>query len=1020
MRVAYVCADPGIPVFGRKGASIHVQEVVRALRKLGCEVELFVTRLDGAVPPGLEGLRIHRLPAPDRRVDAAAREQAALAANDDLLLALERCEGFDFVYERYSLWSRAGMAFAQAQGIPGILEVNSPLIEEQSRHRHLHHVAEAEQVARDAFGAATAIVAVSDAVARYVEGFPGAAGRVHVVPNGVDVDRFAAAETPLLPDADGAFVVGFVGTLKAWHGMETLVDAFCRVHDQLPQARLLIVGDGPLRDTLAAELARNGCLDRATFTGAVDHDAVPGWLASMDVAVAPYPDLPDFYFSPLKLYEYMAAGLPVVASGIGQIADIVDDGRNGLLVRPGSAHDLADAILCLALDPAMAARLGAAAGATVRTHHTWDAVARRILALAVTGPVTEASAAAPRKRNGDDASLRATLPGLWQIVQRFRAPLRQQWRLLLLAFVAMFGTIGLRLIEPWPLKFVVDYLSGAAAPFLPAGQMAVLTAAAGAIVVAVAGRALLSYVSTVALAQAGMRVTVQIRADLYQHLLALPMSYFQRTRSAELLTAVVGDIGRLQDVAVSALLPLLVSVLTLVGMVLIMLWMNWQLTLLALFAFPLAWLAMRRYSGQIRTAARRQRKREAALASAANEAFGAMRVVKVFGLNDELGRAFAGVNSKESKEDVRSRRLAARMEREVDIFIAAGTAISVWYGALLVTNGSLTLGDLIVFLSYLKTAFRPLQDMAKYTGRIAKAVASGERVIALLDEPAEYDAAVTAPAPPLHGEIVFDHVSFGYTPDRPVLRDVSFTAAPGECVALVGPSGAGKSSLAALLGRFYDPDAGRILIDGHDVRDLTRASLRSQISMVFQDSLLFGVSVADNIRYGNLDADETAIATAARRANAHDFVSALDAGYATELGERGSTLSGGQQRRIAIARAAVRRALIVVLDEPTTGLDKENEHLVHAALDELTRSATTILITHELERARTADQILYLENGEICERGTHDDLLALGGRYAAMYALQYRNHGDAAAAPGALARPAVFPAMAGAHHAVVR
>lgn len=1011
MRVAYVCADPGIPVFGRKGASIHVQEVVRALRKLGCDVELFVARLDGAVPPGLEGLRIHRLPVPIKGLDAAAREQAALAANDSLTLALERSTAFDFVYERYSLWSWAGMAFAQAQGIPGVLEVNSPLIEEQRRHRQLHHTVEAERVARDAFGAATAIVAVSDAVARYVESVPGAAGRVHVVPNGVDVDRFAAAETPLLPNADRDFVVGFVGTLKAWHGMETLVDAFSCVNDHLPHARLLIVGDGPLRDALTAQLAQNGCLDRATFTGAVEHDAVPGWLASMDVAVAPYPDLPEFYFSPLKLYEYMAAGLPVVASNIGQIADIVDDGRNGLLVRPGSAHDLADAILCLAQDPALAARLGAAAGATVRTQHTWDAVARRIMALAVAGPVAAGSdAPAGRKGVDADASLRSTLPGLWQIVRRFRAPLRQQWRILLLAFVAMIGTIGLRLVEPWPLKYVVDYLSGDAAAFMPGRPMAVLTAAAIAIVGAVAGRALLSYVSTVALAQAGMRVTVEIRAELYRHLLALPMSFFQRTRSAELLTAVVGDISRLQDVAVSALMPLFVSMLTLVGMVVIMLWMNWKLALLALFAFPLAWLAMRRYSGQIRGAARRQRKREAALASAANEAFGAMRAVKVFGLSDELGRAFAGANSKESVEDVRSRRLAARMEREVDIFIAVGTALSVWYGALLVSNGSLTLGDLMVFLSYLKTAFRPLQDMAKYTGRIAKAVASGERVIALLDEPAEHDAAATVTAPPLRGEIIFDRVTFGYSPDRPVLRDISFTVAPGESIALVGPSGAGKSSLVALLGRFYDPLSGCILIDGHDVRDLTRASLRSQISMVFQDSLLFGVSVADNIRYGNLAAGEEEIAVAAQRANAHDFVSALDAGYATELGERGSTLSGGQQRRIAIARAAVRRAPIVVLDEPTTGLDKENEHLVHAALDELTHGATTILITHELERARTADQILYLENGEICERGTHDALLAMGGRYAAMYALQHRDQ----PAP----RPAVLPTLAGAHHAV--
>jgi ATP-binding cassette subfamily B protein len=721
---------------------------------------------------------------------------------------------------------------------------------------------------------------------------------------------------------------------------------------------------------------------------------VPGWLASMDVAVAPYPDLPDFYFSPLKVYEYMAAGLPVVASAIGQIPDVVGHEQNGLLVEPGSVDDLAAALLRLAQDPGLGVRLGTAAAETVRAEHTWDAVAARILALAV-APAPSSSKMS--RKDKSDESLQTALPGLWQILRRFKGPLQQQWRLLLLGMAAMLGVVLMRVVEPWPLKFVVDYLGGDAAA--PAGldPVAVLGAAAVAMVVAVVSRALLAYISTIAMAQAGTRVTVEIRAELYQHLLALPMSFFQRNRSAALLTAVIGDIGRLKDVAVSALLPLAVNVLTLVSMVGVMLWLNWRLTLLALCAFPLAWLTMRRMSGKIRTAARKQRKREAALASSANEALTAMPVVKIFGLQEELGRSFTAVTTKESGEDVRGRRLAARLEREVDIYIAAGTALSVFLGALMVTRNTMTLGELIIFLSYLKTAFRPLTDMAKYTGRIAKAVASGERIIALLDEPVEPDAPTAVPAPPLTGAIAFEHVTFGYTPTRAVLHDVSFSVEPGQFVALVGPSGAGKSSLAGLVGRFHEPWTGRILVDGADVRTFTRASLREQLSMVFQDSMLFGVSVGENIRYGRLDAEAGDVSAAARRANAHGFITAAEDGYDAVLGERGASLSGGQQRRIAIARAAIRHAPIVVLDEPTTGLDNATEQAVHSALAELTRDATTLLITHDLHWAQRADRIFFLDEGRICEEGTHTELMALGGRYAAMAALQTRHEREEAA-----------------------
>jgi glycosyltransferase involved in cell wall biosynthesis len=381
MRLAYVCADPGVPVFGRKGCSIHVQEVLRALRRRGVGVDLFAARLDGEPPPSLASVRLHNLPAPPKG-DPAARERAALLANGDLGAALERSGPFDLVYERYSLWSAAAMEYARDNGVPGLLEVNAPLIEEQARHRDLVDRAGAERVAARAFGAASALIAVSDGVASYLDGWPEARGRVHVVPNGVDPERFRPDVPPALPRAPGSFVIGFVGTLKPWHGLPTLVEAFARLRPEAPGASLIIVGDGPERSDLEAELAARGVSGAVRLTGAVDPAAVPGLLTAMDVAVAPYPQLPDFYFSPLKVYEYMAAGRTVVASRIGQLADLIQHDVNGLLVPPGDPAALAEALGQLRRRPAWRARLGEAARATVLRERTWDAVAGRILSLA--------------------------------------------------------------------------------------------------------------------------------------------------------------------------------------------------------------------------------------------------------------------------------------------------------------------------------------------------------------------------------------------------------------------------------------------------------------------------------------------------------------------------------------------------------------------------------------------------------------------------------------------------------------
>lgn len=380
MRIAYVCADPGVPVFGTKGSSIHVQSVIRGFLGIGAEIDLFATRLDGPIPDDLADVRPHWLPAVPKG-DLADREKASIGANRSLHAALRREGPFDLLYERYSLWSFAAMEYTRETAVRSVLEVNAPLVEEQLRYRGLVDRSSAESVAQRVFAAAGTIVAVSREVAEYIERFPGLRGRPHVVENGVDPSRFPSGTPPSHPAPPGTFTVGFVGTLKPWHGLDVLVDAFAALQRTRSESRLLVVGDGPEREGLVARLEAAGASEAAHLVGAVRPDEVPGLLASMDVAVAPYPAQTGFYFSPLKVFEYMAAGRPIVASRIGQIAEIVQHERNGLLCEPGDAAALLAGIDRVRSDPLLAMALGANARATVLQHHSWDTVVRRILEL---------------------------------------------------------------------------------------------------------------------------------------------------------------------------------------------------------------------------------------------------------------------------------------------------------------------------------------------------------------------------------------------------------------------------------------------------------------------------------------------------------------------------------------------------------------------------------------------------------------------------------------------------------------
>ncbi len=587
-------------------------------------------------------------------------------------------------------------------------------------------------------------------------------------------------------------------------------------------------------------------------------------------------------------------------------------------------------------------------------------------------------------------TLKQAIPGVGRLLQHMWPYMHDYRPLLAGSFLALFAGVAMRALEPWPLKFVFDYL------ILPSAvqnhpsewiqglePMTLVTLAAMSLVFILGLRGLCTYYWKVGFALVGNKVLTRVRGALFRHIQCLSLSFHSKARSGDLIVRVIGDIGLLKDVAVTAFMPLIGSVLILASMAGLMLWLNWKLALLVLLSAPLYWLPTLLLSRKIQRASRTQRKRESAMASTAAESINAMQVVQTLSLDDAFADQFTHQNEKSLKEGVRVKRLLARLEGTVQLMTGVSAAAVLFYGTVLVLRGALSAGELLVFLSYLKVAFKPMQDFAKYSGRMAKASAAGERVIDIFNIPADVaDAPDARPAPPFSGTVEFDQVSYGYNPGHPVLKDIDFSVQPGQLVSIVGASGAGKSTIIGMLSRLYDPDRGRVLIDGIDIRHVTLASLRSQISVVLQDTVLFATSIQENIAFGLPDCTDEEIVDAARLANAHQFIEAFPDGYDTWVGERGVTLSVGQRQRIAIARAILRKAPILILDEPTRGLDRESRQAIMKAVARLCTRQTTFLITHEFQDAVAADLILYIENGGVSECGTHEELIVAQGSYS--------------------------------------
>lgn len=556
------------------------------------------------------------------------------------------------------------------------------------------------------------------------------------------------------------------------------------------------------------------------------------------------------------------------------------------------------------------------------------------------------------------------------------------WRIAL-AMVASLGVAGsdvalAKLVEPFIDQVIGarDYALVNLAPFIVIG-LAVIKGGS-------------RYVQEYYIKTAGLLVVQDIRNDLYQHSLSLSLGFYSRSSTGSLMSCVLNDVGILQRSAADVLVEIVREGSTLIGLTALAFYQDWRLALLAFSVLPLSVVPAAVIGRRIKDNTRKSQGAMGNLTAVLQESFSGVKVIKAFGSEKVEEKRFYDENLRFYHFMRKALKYDSASAPMIEILAAFGVAAVVWYGLHRVLSGETSQGELLSFVAAIGMMYGPLKKLTKINNNVQRAIGAAERVFDVLDEKVEIkDAPDAVDLGRARGEVVFDHVDFAYG-DEPVLKDFSVTASPGEVVAIVGPSGAGKSTLVGLLARFYDPRAGRILVDGVDLRRLSQKSLKANIAYVDQETFLFNRSIAENIRYGRPEATDAEVAHASRMAFAEDFIGQAPDGYRTEIGDRGARLSGGQRQRICIARALLKDAPILILDEATSALDTESEAMVQKALLNLMENRTTFVIAHRLSTVMHADKIVVMADGEIQQVGTHAELLRQGGLYKRLYDMQFQ------------------------------
>jgi subfamily B ATP-binding cassette protein MsbA len=572
---------------------------------------------------------------------------------------------------------------------------------------------------------------------------------------------------------------------------------------------------------------------------------------------------------------------------------------------------------------------------------------------------------------------------------------------LLVILLAMLVETATSLATPWPLKVIIDnvvghhkmspWLADLLRPWMDGRhQMHIAALAAITYVIIALLSALATYIDNYYTESVGQYVAQDLRMRTFHHLQRLSLGYYSTHQTGTLLSTITTDIQTIQGFASSSTLSILVDLLTIVCMLVLMFWLNWDFTLIAVGVTPFLLFFVSRFKKAVKKATHEVRKEQAEIVAVVQQGLESVQSVKAFGRQDLEQEQLGKVSQATVDAALKARSIKALLSPVVTVTVAVCTAVVLWRGSYLILAGVMTVGALTVYLSYLSKFFKPVKDLATTTNAIAQAAVGVERIRAILETDTIIPEKPNAiEAPPVRGELIFEHVAFAYDVANPVLRDVSFNIKPGQLVGIVGPTGSGKSTVVSMIPRFYDPTRGTIKIDGVDIRDFKLKSLRDQIGYVLQETVLFHGTIAQNIAFGRSGASREEIIKAAELANAHEFISRMAQGYDTMVGERGSTLSGGQRQRIGIARVMVRNNPILLLDEPTAALDSESEKLVIEALERLMKGRTVITIAHRLTTIRDADQIIVIDDGIVAESGTHDALMQKEGIYAQLHRTQF-------------------------------